>query len=502
MSDKNNHATLFSSLCARLAFAFILLLAIIGFAFLVLTNWSNNRYYQEITQNMNRSLAMYITQREPLINHGVVNEKAMKELGNLVMTVNPIVEVYLLDNNGKILSFAVPKATVVRSHIDTAPIKLLLSNSKPFPITGEDPRSLNSERVFSAFPVADGTTPAGYLYVILGGQAYQTLTQSLHNSYIVQQSLTGLAAITLFAIASAILIFAVLTSPLRKLAQEMNAFQAKELKSTHIEKNHGDEIAYLTSTFHAMGKRIQEQLEKLQETDRLRRELISNISHDLRTPMSSMQGYLEMLLRPNITAEERKNYIDIAFKHCRHLTQLIKELFELSKLDAGRMNPHWENFSLAELLQDVAQKFSLSAQKKEITISTPQSSQLFMVNADIGLIERVLENLIDNAIRYTPKGGHIQLSLEQQKENVEVSIKDSGIGLIEADIPYIFERYYRGQKPTEYQQNSTGLGLAIVKRILELHNSVISVQSQLNQGTCFTFPLQIHGRGESTKKVA
>jgi len=480
---------LFSSLCARLAIAFAALFFAVGFAFLTLANWSNNRYYQEITQNLNKSLAMYITQREPLIHQGVVNERAMKELASLVMVVNPIVEVYLLDTQGKILSYAVPQETVVRTRVALAPIQALLARNQPYPITGDDPRSNNSDRIFSAFPVTDGKTTAGYLYVILGGQTYQTLTQSLRTSYILQQSLAGLAALTLFAIASAVLIFAALTSPLRKLAKAMNEFQRNELKSPALTQSQGDEINYLTATFAAMRERINDQLEKLQETDRLRRELISNVSHDLRTPMSSMQGYLEMLMRPNITAYERKSYIEIAYKHCNRLTQLIKELFELSKLDAGRTNPHYENFSLAELLQDVAQKFSLTAQQKAIQIMTPENSQLFMVNADIGLIERVLENLIDNALRYTPQGGKIQLSLAQQQTHVEVGVQDTGIGLTEEDIPHIFERYYRGQKPTEYQQQSTGLGLAIVKRILELHNSVISVESQLNRGTCFKFPL-------------
>lgn len=488
----------FSGLCARLALAFAALFFLVGFAFLALTNWSNNRYYQEITQNLNKSLAMYITQREPLLHQGVVNERAMKELGSLVMVVNPIVEVYLLDTQGKILSYAVPKETVIRTQVSMAPIQTLLAGKKPFPITGDDPRSQHNDRVFSAFPVTDGNATAGYLYVILGGQTYQTLTQSLRSSYIVQQSLAGLAALTLFAIAGAVLIFAVLTSPLRKLAKAMNEFQRNELKSPAINQNEGDEIHYLTATFIAMRQRINDQLERLQETDRLRRELISNVSHDLRTPMSSMQGYLEMLMRPSITAYERKSYIEIAYKNCNRLTQLVKELFELSKLDAGRTNPHYENFSLAELLQDVVQKFLLTAQQKEIQMTTPESSQLFMVYADIGLIERVLENLIDNALRYTPQGGRIQLSLAQQNTHVEVGIQDTGIGLTEEDIPHIFERYYRGQKPTEYQEQSTGLGLAIVKRILELHDSVISVESQLHQGTCFRFPLAVEG----IKKVA
>ncbi len=479
-----------SHLLARLALSFVALFFLLGFAFLALTNWSNNRYYQEITQNLNKSLAMYIAEREPLISQGKVNDNAMRDLGALVMIVNPIVEVYLVDNDGRILSFSVPKETLKRSYININPIKKLLSGNVAFPITGDDPRAQNSDRVFSTFPVTDNGIQAGYLYVILGGQNYQTLTQSLRSSYIVQQSLAGLAALTLFAIASAILIFAVLTSPLRKLAQEMNEFQLKELKSPALTENARDEIKYLSATFHAMRQRIHEQLEKLQETDRLRRELISNVSHDLRTPMSSMQGYLEMLMRPTITNEERKSYIEIAFKHCQRLAQLVKELFELSKLDAGGVTPLREDFSLAELLQDIAQKFSLSAKKKGIVITTPKTNQLFMVNADIGLIERALENLIDNAIRYTPNDGYIELSLAQRDEQVEVGIKDSGIGLSKEDIPHIFERYYRGQKPTEYQQQSNGLGLAIVKRILELHNSVISVDSNINQGTCFKFPLK------------
>lgn len=480
---------LFSNLFARLTLAFVILFFCIGFAFLWLTNWSNNRYYQEVTQNMNKSLAMYIAQREPLIHKGTVNEQAINELATLVMTVNPIVEVYLLDPQGKILSTTLPQDSILRTTINTAPILEWLNNQHPYPITGDDPRSLAKEKVFSAFPVSDQGKTAGYLYVILGGQAYQSLQDSLRGSYIVKQSLIGLAALILLAIASAVLIFAALTSPLRKLAQQMIDFQHQEFKSTSIAHQDRDEITFLSATFLAMKQRIHEQLQKLQETDQLRRELISNVSHDLRTPLSSMQGYLEMLLRKNGSEDERNTYIDIAFKHCQRMTQLVKELFELSKLDAGKTLPTYENFSLAELLQDVVQKYSLSASKKNITITTPQNSQLCMVNADICLIERVLENLIDNALRYTPDGGSIYFSLIDRDNSVELGIKDNGIGLAEEDLPHIFERYYSAQKPTQYHQHSTGLGLAIVKRILDLHESTINVESHLNRGTEFRFPL-------------
>lgn len=487
---------LFSNLCARLALAFVALFFVLGIAFLGLTNWSNNRYYQEVTQNLNQSLAMYIVQRAPLIQAGVVNKTAMTELATLVMTVNPIVEVYLLDPSGKVLTHTLPPDALIRPEISIQPLQDWLNKSRPFPILGDNPRAGQGERTFSVWPVMDDGQLAGYLYVILGGQNVQSLSDSLHGSYILKQSFIGLAVILLFAIISALLIFAVLTNPLRKLAQQMDNFQQQELHlhtSATQEPIVGtrDEIAYLSSAFAAMRSRIREQMQKLEETDRLRRELISNVSHDLRTPLSSMQGYLEMLTRPSITQEERQTYMDIAFKHCRRLTQLVKELFELSKLDAGRVMPELENFSLAELLQDVVQKYSLPAQQKQISLSTAKTDQLYMVNADIALIERVLENLIDNALRYTPENGSIELTLTPKSSNVVIGVQDTGIGLAEEDIPHIFERYYCAQKTSEFHQQSTGLGLAIVKRILELHGSVIHVESKQHKGTHFTFPLPL-----------
>lgn len=484
------------SLATRLALAFAALFLMVGAAFFVLANWSNNRYYQEITQTLNKNLAMYITQRQPLIKNGQVNRQAMTDLAELAMVVNPIVEVYLLDNEGNILAHALPANSIIRDHVALKPITDWLQNKKRYPITGADPRSLKNERIFSVSPVLDQGKPAGYLYVLLGGQTFQTLATSLQSSYIMQLSFGVVAALIIFAIASAVMIFAVLTKPLRQLAQEMNQFQQQEFKSPTIGQSSGDELAYLQRAFTAMRGSIREQLNKLQETDRLRRELISNVSHDLRTPLASMQGYLETLILQTLSPEERKKYIDIAFKHCRRLTHLVQELFELSKLDSGRKQPQWECFSLAELLQDVAQKFTLKAQQLGVSITIPSCSTLFTVTADIALIERVLENLIDNALRHTPAGGGIALTLTKQTHQVEVSIQDSGSGVPEAELPYIFERYYRVKKTQvlsadEAEHQGTGLGLAIVKRILELHGSFIMVESKPNHGTCFRFPLPL-----------
>jgi len=431
----------------------------------------------------------------------------MQELAHLVMDINPSIEVYLLDRQGKILSHALPKDSVLRQRVNLAPLKVMLEGQRQGPIQGDDPRNPDGHRIFSVFPVSADGKVIGYLYVVLGGQVYQTLADSLRGSYILQSSLAGVLLIMLFGFTAAAIIFAVLTRPLRRLAAEVDQFQRQELNwqpalSVKVE----DELQQLELAFGAMQIRIREQLARLKETDRVRRELISNVSHDLRTPLASMQGYLEtlMLKDAELNVVSRHQYLGIAFSHCQRLTKLVTELFELSKLDAGRMQPERENFSLAELLQDVLHKFELEAREKDIELRLHASDGLCNVCADIALIERVLENLINNALRYTPEGGRVDLTLAQQDRQVEVAVSDTGVGIRADDLPYIFERYYQGkisepQSSTpvmkdELPQNTypgTGLGLAIVKRILELHGSRIEVTSQPLRGTCFRFPLPL-----------
>ncbi len=483
----------FGSLYSRLTLVMIALFTAIGLSYLALVSWSNYRYYQETTQSLNKSLAMYIAGRAPLIRDGQVNKQAMKELAELVMVVNPIVEVYLVDTSGRILAHALPAEEVVRSRIDLQPVKAWLEQKQPLPIIGTDPRSQSAEKVFSAWPIDDHEQTVGYLYVVLEGATYQSLRDSLRGSYALQLSLSGLIAIVFFAALSALIIFGFMTRPLRRLAQDMEHFQSNVLQSPESVPFKGDELQYLRSAFDAMKTRIRDQMANLEETDRVRRELISNVSHDLRTPLASMQGYLETLAlkTDGIDDQQRHSYLEIAHKHCLRLTQLVQELFELSKLDAGRTPPHMESFSLAELLQDVSQKFSLQAQEKQIQLEVKPVNDLCSVQADIALIERVIENLIDNAIHYTPVGGAINLALTRHSETIEVQVIDTGTGVPADELPLIFDRYYRARKHQDpaFGHTGTGLGLAIVKRILDLHQCRIEVTSELGAGTCIQFSL-------------
>ena len=218
---------------------------------------------------------------------------------------------------------------------------------------------------------------------------------------------------------------------------------------------------------------------------------MSNISHDLRTPLAALQGYLETLHMKDelLSTQERKSYLATALKRVARLNALIGSLFELAKLDAGEAQPQLELFSLAELVQDETQQFALAAQRKGVQLQALQSEDLPMVLGDIGLIERALENLIDNALRHTAAGGKVCISLSRCEENarqcVRVRVSDTGEGIAASDLPHIFERNFRAAQSDE----GAGLGLAITKRILELHGETVEVQSELGQGTNFSFRL-------------
>jgi signal transduction histidine kinase len=240
-----------------------------------------------------------------------------------------------------------------------------------------------------------------------------------------------------------------------------------------------------------MANKIREQFEGLKETDRLRRELVSNVSHDLRTPLASMHGYVETLLLKNdsLSEEERLRYLEITRKHSLRLRRLIGDLFELSKLDSASIKPTLETFSLAELLQDVTQEFESQAENKGIDIDVHAHDGASMVHADIGLMQRVLENLLRNAVRYTPRGGNNSVTLDKKPGCVAVAVADTGCGIAEHELDRIFDRFYRSEQGEEERTNSAGLGLAIVKRILDLHGSRITVNSRVNQGTRFEFDI-------------
>ncbi|HEY5649027.1 MAG TPA: histidine kinase dimerization/phospho-acceptor domain-containing protein, partial [Nitrospiria bacterium] len=397
---------MFRTLNHKLAAVLLILFLLIGVLFIWLSFFSTRMHIQEVNQKFNRTLAEQLVSKNLLFKDGRANDQALKDIFNTLMVINPAIEIYLLDTEGKILAYSAPPGKVKQDRISLKPLEKFMAKTPAFPILGDDPRNPGGKKIFSAAPVLIPQTgdsaeiPGGYLYVILGGEEYDSVAGMLRGSYILKQSFWIAGAGLLFALFSGLILFNLLTRRLRLLTRRMEAFQRQDVpnKGPVHPSRRGDEIDQMNTTFIQMSERIHSQMTTLRETDTLRRELVANVSHDLRTPLASLQGYLETLLlkEGTLSPREKQHYLEIALRHSERLGKLVSELFELAKLDSRESPPKIEAFSLAELVQDVAQKFQLAAGKKGIRLKTDVRADIPFVSADIGLIERVLENLIEN----------------------------------------------------------------------------------------------------------
>jgi signal transduction histidine kinase len=243
------------------------------------------------------------------------------------------------------------------------------------------------------------------------------------------------------------------------------------------------------STALAEVERLRAELEA--ENTYLRRDLIANVSHDLRTPLVSIRGYLEVLAAKGETLApaQRRGHLETALRQSEHLGTLIDELFELARLDFKGLRLERERFQLAELASDVLQKFQLLAQGRQVVLRLDAPAAPTPVHADLSLIERVLDNLIGNALKHTPPGGRVDVALTLQGERIAVCVSDTGSGIAAHDLPHIFERHYRARDARAGAVHGAGLGLAITRRIVELHGGVITAQTRGDCGAVFSFSL-------------
>jgi signal transduction histidine kinase len=484
----------------KLSLATLVIVLLLGAAFYWIDRNSVRLYHEELSQRLNASLAMYVVNAGPLLQDGEVNHEALAILARRAMVINPTAEIYLLAPDGMILGHAFDDVVVDSVHI--APVTDLLSGTQPLPIKGIDPRNPGARKIFSAFPVTDtngDAAPAGYLYVVLGGSQYEAIAAEVAGSDRQRMIGAGILLIVLAAFVAGTLLFSLLTRRLRRLTAEVSAFTDGQFESDGppaATAESQDEIDQLRDACHYMAETIRKQLLTLQDNDRLRRELVTNISHDLRTPLTTMQGYIETLIikDESLDAGTRRKYLEIAGKHAAHLGRLIQDLFELAMLDASRVTPEFEQFSLTELIQDVAHEFELQAREANVSLIVEPPTQTVSVFADISLIQRVLENLVGNALKYTPDSGRVTISVQPSQAAVDVSVADTGPGIPADILPHIFDRFYMGAPADAGGNRSMGLGLAITKRILELHGREIRVVSEEQRGTRFQFDLPLEAR--------
>ncbi len=474
----------------KLALVSSALLLVCGSVLLVLQMRASTRHEQEVVQRLSLDLAAHIAARSELMDSRGMRPDAVRALFGQLMAVNPSVEVYLLDAGGRILGHDAPAGHLKREQVSLGPVRALLAGA-PLPILGDDPRRARGQQVFSVAPLQVDGQDHGYVYVVLVGEQRQMLAEDLASGSQRGTLVWSALLVALLGLLAGLLAFHRLTRPLRELTRQIQSFDmdapGPPFEARPLPAGERDELVILAHAHAQMAQRLAEQWQQLRQQDLQRRELVANISHDLRTPLSSLHGYLETLALKDALLEpaERRRYLGIALAQSSKVGTLASALFELARLEHGGVRLELETFALPELLQDVLQKFELSAQSRRQSLQGDFPRVLPLVRADVGLIERVLTNLLDNALRHAPDGGQVCVALRAVPSAIQVRVIDDGPGVPSAVRQTLF------QAPAALsarRRDGGGLGLLIVQRIVQLHGGKVWLEDT-ERGACFVFDL-------------
>ena len=482
-----------NSLPLKLSLLFVALLLTVSAIYFYMILGSTGEYVAEVTQQRNRTLAVSIAQEMKIDSAtNQVPEAKLKELFHAAMIINPSIKLYIVGHDGEILTASAEPGEVKLDSVNVKNIEAFIHNHAPFPIYNDDPREPTRPKIFSAAALAssDGSLHC-YLYITLNNDSVYGDEASVRQSYIFKivgrALLIALGAVMVIGL---LLIFLV-TRDLKRIVTAVRRMEQGDY-SARVNVRSSDELSELGTAFNTMADEIDAAMCQLKQNDELRRELIANISHDLRTPLASVEGYVETILLKDhlLTEDEKKSYLETILKNTRSLGNLVSELFQLSKLEARQIQAKPETFSVSELVHDIVLQFGPRAEAHQIALDYRRAEHIPLVYADVSLIERVLQNLISNALQYTPTGGQVMVEVDAgAQQRVRLKVTDTGAGISEQDLHHIFDRFYRSRQVRSQSKGGLGLGLAIAQKIVELHESELHVTSEVGRGTTFWFSL-------------
>lgn len=291
-------------------------------------------------------------------------------------------------------------------------------------------------------------------------------------------------SVTIAVLISVILVY-VFSLNLSKPLKEMNSM-AKVIAGGDFRKrvniDSEDEVGQLAKSFNQM-------VTALNDLEEMRRGFIANVSHELRTPMTSIRGFIEGIIDGTIPPERQRDYLLIVRDETNRLNRLVNDLLDLARMEAGEIKMNLKDFNINELIRRCIIKLESLIVSKDLQIEADFQQEDIFVNADSDAIERVVINLMHNAVKFTPENGRIILKTWRQKSKVFVSVEDTGVGIEKEELHLVWDRFYKSDKSRSRDKTGTGLGLAIIKNIINEHKQEIKVESELDKGTKFTFTL-------------
>lgn len=477
------------SFSARLALVFwIMVFALTSIQFSVLYRLWDKANLEHL-QRLNWPLANDIAKEYHEFFRTYSSEQELLRAVKRINSINPNVGIYIVSLEGEVY-FAAESASL--SPISVEPIEkfLTLDAEREVPLLGEHPDIFGKPQVFSAARINLGEQPA-YLYVMLQGKKSMWFIDDLWEFYVLKAGMVSSIMLGFFAAILGSIVFYLVTrrfQAITGIVREISDGSSEKRVSVKGD----DDIAVLGTEINRMVDTIAANIKSLEEKDNLRRELVSNVSHDVGNPLSSAQGFLENLLAKDlqVPAEEARAAVGGALSNVKLVSRLVKELFELSKLEAKEVTPEYEPFSLLDVVsEELLPKLEPLAKELGVHLTAEYPESLPLVSADIVMIHRAIYNLAENAVRYNRRGGTTTISLKDQGSQVEIEVSDTGSGIAEEELTQVFDRFFRAK--SSGKTRGTGLGLAIVKQLIEAHGRTITVESSLGIGTTFRFSLPV-----------
>ena len=444
-------------------------------------------------------------------------------------------QLYLLNADGVVLSSTGNVKLPAGFKVALGPLREAAQGTEPgsrMPfVMGDDPERMDADAVIAARALSRAVIRpnepmAGYLYLVTHREPLPAGRLAVFRSAFAGPALAAVAAVVALTTLMAAWIIAAVTRPLRRISAEVAKAAREGLSAASLEgaerqlsaspdgptsaeqQGHLDEFGQLREGFRAMLATLRMQWQALRQLDHFRREGVSNLSHDLRSPLTATVACLETLDQRWASDTVRSDRADdrrliwMALRNTRNAAQLVRSLGDLAQLDEPEFKLNTELLDLSEVLDDIALRFAERAAQQGVTLHYQHDADARppFAAVDIELLERAIANLLDNALKFTPEGGRITLTVSRSGGDtgaaawVHISVADTGPGIADKDIPHLFDRLYQSRDSVApaSSEGGKGLGLAIVKRIAELHHGSVAVQSAAGQGTCVVLTLPGH----------
>jgi signal transduction histidine kinase len=456
--------------------------------------------HETIYERANSFIGRVVDLHPDLLDQHMRDPEAFTGFLRNLLLFEPDSQLYLLDAYGTVLAASGSAQPKPGFKVRLEPVMQAVSTAgdrrRAAYVMGDDPEHMNVDAVIAARPlrhtvIRPESGSAGYLYLVCQPPGLDAGRVDVVRSSLASSAMSGLFTLIVVMTVCAAWIVITVTRPLRDLSDavaraQRDGFDGAAIVDAAPRGRPGDEFAQLRTGFNAMLARLRAQWDALRRLDQFRRESVSNLSHDMRSPLTATVACLETLDRRwagDAARTDDRALLEVALRNTRNAAQLVRSLGDLALLDEPEFKLQPMTVDLGEVLDDIVMRFADRAAQQGVRLeqgSAPGAAVFAAV--DIELFERAVANLVDNALKHTPAGGRVTLLGDHADDSVRITVSDTGSGIAAHDLEHLFDRLYTGSG-ARGEADGKGLGLAIVKRIVELHHGEVSVRSQVGGGT-------------------